>query len=158
MAVETSCPTQTARKRLQAYLMGLLRPNRPTWLTTGLALKTPSIRNRAYKLITMAALNWQERLHPTQDTISRPTIRALRLNSSSSNTFSSSKILSKTRIIDITINYIAIDMKEESIQIRKQMAISRWLSLLTTFTIMRQGLQTTATQEVVRNAFILTEG
>jgi len=67
-----------------------------------------------------------------QDIISRHIIKAPLLNNNKSSTSN----LSKTRIIDITINYIAIDMKE-SFQIRKvEQGISRWLSLLTTFMIM----------------------
>jgi hypothetical protein len=59
---------------------------------------------------------------------------------------SSNNIISKTRIIDITINYIAIDMKAQIRKVWVVEATSKWRSHLTTFMIhLQEWQQITAT-------------
>ncbi len=131
----------------RVFQAALLQPNRLMWLTTEWALKMRSTKNQVYKLTIMEASNWRVGPRTTIITtldITMPYItRAPQL--------SNNRISSKTRIIDITINYIAIDMKD---QVRKQEEVvvkSRWLSLQTTFMIQLLGQQPIiAIQEVGR--------
>ncbi len=100
------------------------------------ASRMPSTKSQVYKLITMAAWSWRGPL--MQDTTLQHITRVLQSSNSS---------ISKTRIIDITINYIAIDMKAQVRKVRVEEATSRWRSLLTTFMIRPQERrQITATR------------
>lgn len=100
--------------------MVLLLPNRHTWPTTEWASKMPSIRSQVYKQITMAAWSWRGRR-----THVNILLRITRVPQLSNNS------ISKTRIIEITINYIAIDMKARIQRLKEVVATSKWLSHLT---------------------------
>lgn len=105
--------------------MVLLLRNRHTSPTTEWASKMPSIKSQVYKQTTMAAWSWRGR-----QTHANILLRITRVPQLSNN---NTRSISKTRIIEITINYIAIDMRARIQRIR---ATSKWLSHLTISMIM----------------------